>query len=323
MTTDASAGSGSATAPESARARWEELPPALRGWAEQLLGGPVVSAVTAPGGFSVGAACRLRTRRGQRAFLKAVSTGMNPRSTELQRREAHVTRLLEHDPAVPAVLGVYDAGDWAGLLLTEVDGRLPPQPWQPVDLERVLAALAALHDRHTPAPEAGLPGVGAAYGDVLTGWRRLAAQPPPGLDAWSRRHLDRLAEVEAGWAGAADGGTLLHGDLRADNLLFTADRVVFLDWPWACVGAAWFDVVAFAPSVAAQGGPDPEWLLARTPRARAAAPEAVTAVAVAVAGYFTEQASRPAPAGLRNPRTFQDAQARAARSWLRHRTGWT
>ena len=54
------------------------------------------------------------------------------------------------------------------------------------------------------------------------------------------------------------GSSLLHLDVRADNLLLTADGVCFTDWPWAATGAPWLDLVAFLPSVAMQGGPDPE-----------------------------------------------------------------
>lgn len=54
---------------------------------------------------------------------------------------------------------------------------------------------------------------------------------------------------------ASRGDTLLHLDLRADNIVLTADRVYTVDWPSAAVGAWWVDVLGMAPSVAMQGGP--------------------------------------------------------------------
>ena len=54
------------------------------------------------------------------------------------------------------------------------------------------------------------------------------------------------------------GDSLLHFDVRADNVLLTDTRVHFVDWPWAAVGVRWLDLVAMLPSVAMQGGPDPE-----------------------------------------------------------------
>jgi Ser/Thr protein kinase RdoA (MazF antagonist) len=91
----------------------------------------------------------------------------------------------------------------------------------------------------------------------------LQQERPPRLDGWSLRHLDRLAALGAE-AAAAAGETLLHLDLRADNMLLTPDRAV-VDWPHARVGTPWVDLLFFAPSVAMQGGPPPEDLLSRTP----------------------------------------------------------
>ena len=152
------------------------------------------------------------------------------------------------------------------------------------------------------------------------GFRDLLAGPPAGLDRWSRRHLARLAELEAGALEAARGETLLHLDLRDDNVLLAGDRVEVVDWPHARVAAAVLDPIFMAPSVAMQGGPDPETFLRMHPAGRAAAPAGVTALA-AVAGYFTYGALQPAPPGLPTLRAFQGAQAVEARRWLAERTG--
>lgn len=75
----------------------------------------------------------------------------------------------------------------------------------------------------------------------ICGWRWLQEQRPAALDDWSSRHLDVLAALEAVAAEAVAGDTLLHLDVRADNLLLTPERVFVVDWPHACVGAAWVD----------------------------------------------------------------------------------
>jgi aminoglycoside phosphotransferase (APT) family kinase protein len=129
----------------------------------------------------------------------------------------------------------------------------------------------------------------------------------------SARHLDRLADLEAGWPRAAEGSTLLHTDLRADNLLLTPTRVVAVDWPWASVGAAWIDLLLLLPSVAMQGGPDPEPTFAA---------HAVTAALAAWAGFLVEGSRQPPPPGLPTVRAFQHGQAVVAMEWLRLRTGW-
>ncbi len=81
-------------------------------------------------------------------------------------------------------------------------------------------------------------------------------------------------------------------------MLLTPDQVLVVDWPHARVGAAWADMVFFAPSVAMQGGPPPWDLVARHPAARAADANAMTAVIAAMAGFFTTPALRPASPGL-------------------------
>lgn len=122
---------------------------------------------------------------------------------------------------------------------------------------------------------------------------------------------------------AATGNTLLHLDLRADNLLLTPEgRVLVVDWPHARVGASWVDAVFFAPSVAMQGGPPPEELVAHHPHVCRADPDALTAVIAAVAGFFTGEGLQPAPPGLPTLRPFQASQGEVARGWLARRTGW-
>lgn len=128
-----------------------------------------------------------------------------------------------------------------------------------------------------------------------------------GLDDWSVRHLHALAGLEREAPLAVAGETLLHFDLRADNMLLAGNRVWFVDWPLACVGAAWVDVVFFAPSVTMQGGPTPEEIMARSPACRAADPRCITAAVAAVAGFLPTARSslrRPAcpPCVLFRPR---------------------
>ncbi|HET8789220.1 MAG TPA: phosphotransferase, partial [Actinomycetes bacterium] len=171
--------------------------------------------------------------------------------------------------------------------------------------------------------------VAERLGDSFVGWRRLAAAHAAGdddlagLDPWAARHLRRLADLEAGWPQAARGPTLLHADLRADNLLLTPTRVVAVDWPWACVGAAWVDLLLLLPSVAMQGGPDPEPTFTAHPVAAGADPSAVTTTLTAWAGFLIAGARLPPPPGLPTLRAFQHGQALVALDWLRRRTGWS
>src|SRR5262249_3621180 len=145
---------------------------------------------------------------------------------------------------------------------------------------------------------------------------------PDTLDEWTRAHLADLIALESEWQQAAAGDTLLHLDLRADNMLIRPDgEVVFVDWPWGARGAPLLDAVGLAPSVRMQGGPGLDWVPARHPAAAAVGPRAANSLLAAVAGMFTSRASQPPPPGLPTLRAFQDAQGRVAREMLAARLG--
>jgi aminoglycoside phosphotransferase (APT) family kinase protein len=308
------------------RLAWEAAPAWLRVEVEARLGGRVVEAVTQPGGFSPGVAARLRLADGRRAFVKAVGPEPNPDSADAHRSEARIMSSLPDAAPAPRLLWSLERRGWVALAFEDVDGAEPALPWRPGELRRVLEMVAAMATALTPAP-AGVPPIGERLRDSFVGWRRLAAARDAGdddlegLDPWAARHLDRLAELEAGWPAATEGQTLLHSDLRADNLLLTPTRVVAVDWPWACVGAAWVDLLLLLPSVAMQGGPDPEATFAAHPVAAGADPRAVTTTLAALAGYMVGGARLPPPPGLPTLRAFQHGQGVVALDWLARRTG--
>lgn len=256
-----------------------------------------------------------------------MSARINAGSPDLHRAEIRHTALLPAHAPVPRLLGSYDDGTCVALVLEDIDGRQPAVPWDREELDRVLTAVGDLARHLTPAP-AGVPAVAERKAHMFTGWRTLHAAGDTGrLDPWAARRLADLAHLESGWPAAAAGDTLAHSDLRADNILLTGDRTVFVDWPHAVRAAPWFDLLVMLPCVAAQGyasgegSPDPEALFTAHPLGRDADPDAVTAVLAAVAGYFTEQALRPDPPGLPTLRAFQAAQGAAALDWLRRRLG--
>jgi aminoglycoside phosphotransferase (APT) family kinase protein len=315
-----------ALAPPAAGARtpWQSLPATVRNAVADLLGGtPVVQAVTQPGGFSPGAAARIRTAAGRRAFVKAVSADANPHSPALHRTEARNTAALPQTVPAPRLLGTYDDGTWVALVLEEIPGRQPHVPWREPELQRVLDAVGELSRDLTPSP-VDAPPAAEELADAFSGWQRLRAQPEREvlgrLDEWALARLPHLADLAADWTHAAAGDTLAHADLRADNMLLTADdRVVFVDWPHAVRAAPWFDLLVMLPCVRAQGGPDPEEVFTAHPLGRDADPGGVTATLAALAGFFVEQSLLPAPPGLPTLRAFQRAQGAAALEWLRGR----
>lgn len=303
------------------RLHWQDLPPYLRKAVEAAAGAPVRVAENRPEGFSPGLASVLRLADGDSVFVKAVSADRNQGAVDLHRREARVLPSLPRQVPTPRLRWEYDDGHWVVLMIDAVDGRTPRQPWRDDELVRYLASVAELAESLTPAPIAAAP-VQENHREVFTGWRQMAGTPGGAdhLPEWVRRRLPQLAEIEQTWPAAASGRTLLHADLRADNVLVTGDGgVQVVDWPHACVGAAWLELLFAIPSICMHGGGDPERLWRDYPPAGAADPDAVTAMLAALVGFFCWSAAQPPPPNLPELRAFQLAQGREGLAWLRRR----
>jgi hypothetical protein len=234
---------------------------------------------------------------GSRAFLKLASVDPSPQWVRDERRVFDCVS----GAFMPRLLGFED-GEHPLLILEDMlpDARWPP-PWQPGDVEAVLAALGEV----ASAPRVGdLPRLAD---DAVPGWREVAEDPAPFL---------RLGIVDAGWLGSSlpallgasdaailDGDSLVHGDVRSDNLCLRDGRAVLLDWNHARIGNAAFDVAFWLPSLVLEGGPDP-------------ATFGVDELAVFVAGFFAAQAGLPAPEGAPRVRSFQRAQLDVALPWM-------
>jgi hypothetical protein len=276
------------------------------------------------GGFSPGATSILEWPD-RALFVKAVGSALNPESPGMHRREAVVSAALPRSSRLPRLVDTFDDGEWVALAFDAVDGRPPRHPWAGDELQAVVDALSAMHDELTPSPTGSLEPLAVYERRNFGGWAMLAAMddPPAGLDPWARAHPAELADLESGWPAACDGPTLVHGDVRSDNVLLTRDGVVFVDWPHAAVGNPAFDVVAWAPSVVLEGGPPPEDLLSRHSPSRRSDPETVSTLLAAISGFFVSHSLNPAPPGLPTLRPFQAAQGEVALAWLRRRQRWS
>ncbi|MEW1960095.1 phosphotransferase [Kineococcus sp. NPDC059986] len=276
------------------RVRWSDLPAAVHDAVADVLGSAVVHAVSQPGGFSPGSADRVATAGGTRAFVKAVSPAQNTASPAMHAREARIAALLPLGVPAPRLLGAREVGDWQVLVLEDVPGRHPTLPWRADELALVVAALQELAAVGTPCPVPDLP----------TARESLATELP----AEALAHLD--------------GDTLVHLDLRADNLLIADGRAVLLDWPHAAVGPRWLDLLALLFEVDRLGGEDlAEEVLRTSPSTRDVDPDVLTTVLAGFAVFFLTRAAEPDPPGLPTLRAFQRAQGEALQHWVARRRG--
>lgn len=297
-----------------------DVPDDVRNALGHALGASIVEAVNQAGGFSPGLAARCRLEDGRRVFVKAVSPAQNPMACRIHRREIEIASQLPAGLPAPRLLHAHDDGEWVALVFEEVAGRQPHEPWQLDELDRVMEAIAAFHAAATPSPLPDAQSVVDRYAAVFHGWRRLADGDGDldALEPWCRASLDRLAELESRWDGAVGGDTLLHTDLRADNVLLGDDGTVALvDWPWACNGAPVFDLALVVFPVGLGGGPDPGTVIDRYGIFDGVDADDALALCVAFAGFLVRSSQDPPPPGLPTVRDFQRAQADVALGWLR------
>lgn len=247
----------------------------------------------------------VRTDRGS-AFLKYAAT---PQTVHWLRSEQRFYGAVKGE-FVARLLAHGDRGDRAWIVIEDLSGAHWPPPWNGARVEAVKRALASL------AAHEGLAGFPLLENlrDDLTGWKRVAADPRPFLSlglasaSWLDRALPSLVKAEAGAELA--GRSLLHCDVRSDNLCFVGDRAVLVDWNWACLGNPTMDAAFWAPSLHAEGGPPPEDVVGHEPEFAALA-----------SGYFAYNAGLPADPVPVKVRDLQKFQLRTALPWAARALG--
>lgn len=302
----------------SRRLQWDVLPQRVVAGIERSLGSTVARALDQPGGFSEGVAARVRLANGGRAFMKAANAAAAPAAAGFHRREIAVARALPARAPVSRLIGDYDDGEWVALIFEEIDGRLPVQPWSPVEFDRVVRAITELGPALTPSPiDSTLLGRPRLGGWIeMTDGRgigRIAERAP-----WAADHLDELAALESQADDVLAGETLQHGDLYPFNILVNDSGAVVIDWPHAWVGAPHCDLVAFLSS-ASLGGIDPEPVIALSPLTRDLAPHMIDVVLALQSGFLLRIAAGAGPTADPKLVEMMTALAMASLRWLRRR----
>lgn len=235
-------------------------------------------------------------------------------SLALYRREAAVLPALPSAVA-PRVVATIDDDDGFALVLAVVEGTHPPTPWDLDSLRAVARALQTVAETEAPHD---LPDAGDDMSSDLMRWHDIATDEMlrAGLPHGLGGRLPALIEIEQQLPAAVGGRMLIHGDLRADNILLADDRARFIDWPYAVRGAAWFDLPSLLPSVEAGGGPSCEVAWTVFEEFGAPQPDKHLPLIAGIASYFWFAQAQPEPLGVPGLRAFQRAQAVPALRWL-------
>ncbi len=219
---------------------------------------------------------------GSRAFAKAgVDSPTSSPATWLRReREAYASI---RGPFMPEMLAWDDDGVTPLLVLEDLSDWAWPPPWAPEHVSAVLNFLATMGS--TPAPS-DAPSLELRERERLSGWRRIADDPHAFLaiglvtEGWLDRSLGVL--IDASDAAVLEGDSLVHFDLRSDNLCVRDGRAKVIDWSVWARGNPLVDLAAWLPSLWREGGPPPWEILVDS-----------GGLAPLLTGYFAAQAGAP------------------------------
>ena len=199
------------------RLEWAHLPPAVRRLVEERCGAAVVSAESQGGGFTPGFASVLTCDDGSRHFVKAASTAAQRMFAASYREEARKLRALPETVPAPRLLWSVD-DDWVVLGLEYVEATAPRRPWRADELDRCLDALELVADQLTPVPEElHLDPIAEEFAGWPAYWDEVRERD-------DRPHADDAAALAAAYAEVVGGETLVHTDVRDDNLLLDRGR---------------------------------------------------------------------------------------------------
>jgi hypothetical protein len=297
------------------RLEWVHLPPSVRRLVEERCGSAVVSADSQGGGFTPGFASVLTCEDGSRHFVKAASTAAQRMFAASYREEARKLRALPETTPAPRLLWSED-DDWVVLGLEYVEATPPRRPWRADELARCLDALELVAEQLTPVPD------GLDLDPIVEEFTTWPALWDDVRAVGERPHAEEAAALAATYAEVVGGETVVHTDVRDDNLLLVADgRTLLCDWNWPAAGAAWLDSLILL--IGPRGdGVDVGAVIAERALLREVPAEHIDRVLALMCGYFLKSANDPVPPTSPYLRDVQRWQGEVVWDWLAERRGW-
>ncbi len=299
------------------RLQWAHLPPNVRALVEDRCGSPVADAASRDSGFTPGFASVLTCEDGSRHFVKAASVKAQKVFAHSYREEARKLAALPDAAPAAKLLWVHDDDEWVVLGFEYVEGQTPRRPWRRDELDAVLASLAVAADVLTPPPaDLHLETFAEDYAPLPGFWDHVRQRYP------HLEHADEAAAMAARFPEVTAGDTVVHTDVRDDNILLRpSGEAVLCDWNWPCLGAPWLDTAMLM--IGPRGdGLDVDAVLAEAELTRDVPAEHIDIAIALVTAYFLHQADEPVPPTSPHLRNFQRWQGEVCWAWLCDRRGW-
>jgi aminoglycoside phosphotransferase (APT) family kinase protein len=232
------------------------VPPELRAQIVSALGKEPVGWHKPHTGLSPARRFVVRFADGSSAFVKAA---VDDPTEEWLRTEHEILSRVERT-FVPRPLAWIDSGERPALVTEDLSGAHWPADqfpvlWKPGQFGLLFETLRRVAE---VIPSVPLP---AAEQGFEPQWPLIASEPDAFLALglcsgdWFRDAIDGLLEAEVSVPLAGD--SLVHSDVRSDNLCFVGDRLVLVDWGGALRGNRDHDLATALSTLPLEGGPDP------------------------------------------------------------------
>ncbi|MDH3731269.1 MAG: hypothetical protein OES13_09130 [Acidimicrobiia bacterium] len=177
---------------------------------------------------------------GSSAYVKVATT------TALAERLRHEIEIYEQvqEPFMLTKLGEVDDGARVVLILENAETARWPPPWDTAGISAVTAMLDKLRQVAAPGWLVWLGGP-EALGSASASWQQVLEDPSRLLTqglvsaSWLERSIEPLQAAERN--SNVGGGSLVHLDVRSDNICFDRGQVKLVDWPGARLGHSYLD----------------------------------------------------------------------------------
>jgi thiamine kinase-like enzyme len=199
----------------------------------------------AEGGYTSALRGTVELPDGDQAFVKIAQTE-DEKNWINKERQVYNWLAKQSYSAIPELIAENDGG----MLLADLSHLDWSPTWTEQKLDLAISALEDLASLSEPAQQQ--PFFTSSLMDLPNGWQELAASGKT-TDLVSPSQVATFAQQTADFD--TGGNTLIHGDIRSDNLAYDAEnnKVYIVDWNWAEIGSVSLDLTAFLVSVKKSG----------------------------------------------------------------------
>lgn len=252
-----------------AKPEWADIPPTVVDALHRITKSPVIDSQIIWGGFAPNATLAVTCKSGARYFIKGTPPTQTERGKEITALEI---AFYENDylPAgvSPAFYGSVSMDDWILAVFELIERGEESLPWTEAKYRAVFKSMDTAyqhnknrtsfapyirnHIRHVDEIDELDSVLGSA--DATANTARIFTNPTAAA-AWLTKYANPLRTMASSVKAYTEFHTLLHCDLRHDNVVFdTSGNAKLVDWAWPTSGPLAFDVMYFTMASEADGG---------------------------------------------------------------------